>query len=148
MKDTYTVAAVGSTHKWKWTLVPCFPRPKGYKPKESGYDFVSSAEAVEKGRLAAEVAGLKLFSGEPNAVESAVEAAIQTEGEYLWSTCEPHANNSVTMGDFLINHLPDSYDLTLRDESYAEIFRDGLTYEVHAGGNGDAYSHCVRFELS
>lgn len=73
--------------------------------------------------------------------------AILSEGEYVWRTEEYHADNNVTMGEFLEYGLPDDFDITLQDGTYAEISRDGFTYEVHASGAGDPYTHRVEFSL-
>lgn len=63
-----------------------------------------------------------------------------------WNTPEPHADNSETMQDYLenINML----DITHVDDSYAEgVNCKGEKFGIHAGGNGDSYSHLVTFEL-
>ena len=73
--------------------------------------------------------------------------AILSDGEWLWQTDEYHADNNVTMGEFLEYMLPDDFEVTLQDGTYAEIHRDGLTYEVHASGNGDPWHHRVEFSL-
>lgn len=66
---------------------------------------------------------------------------------YYWSTEEEHSDNNITMGDFLDNELTDDYEITLVDETYAEIKeRDGFYWAVHAYGNGDFRSHVVRFD--
>lgn len=85
---------------------------------------------------------------EANAVEcSDLLYAILNDGEWLWQTEEYHADNNVTMGEFLEYMLPDDFEVTLQDGTYAEIHKDGLTYEVHASGNGDPWHHRVEFSL-
>ena len=66
---------------------------------------------------------------------------------YYWETEEYHANNMVTMSDYLDNHLPDNFDVLMIDGTYAEI-KDtdtGKTWAVHASGNGDSNSHKAEF---
>jgi len=68
---------------------------------------------------------------------------------YYWETTESHSNNTVTMTDYLENHLPDEFHVVKQEGSYAEI-QSGDTaniYAVHAAGNGDFTHHFVRFEL-
>lgn len=85
---------------------------------------------------------------EANSVEYPdVLDAISSNGEWLWQTEEYHADNSATMGEFLECYLPEGFEVTLQDGTYAEIYKDGLTYEVHASGNGDPWHHRVEFSL-
>ena len=71
--------------------------------------------------------------------------AILAGDEWTWDTEKPHADNNETMREFLKCHLPDGYEVTLHDGTYAEIHKDGLTYGVHASGRGDFCSHIVKF---
>jgi hypothetical protein len=63
-----------------------------------------------------------------------------------WTTEEPHATNTETMGNYLttINML----DIVLVDGTYAEgINGKNEKYEIHASGNGDFCHHKVEFKL-
>ena len=63
-----------------------------------------------------------------------------------WTTEEPHHDNSETMQDYLDSG--NMLDITLVDGAYAEGTNcNGDRYEIHAGGNGDSYSHVVTFKL-
>lgn len=71
---------------------------------------------------------------------------------YYWQTSEPHADNTVTMNQFLDDHLEyhcgEGTEILLEDDTYAEIKTPkGETYAVHASGNGDFCNHMIRFEL-
>jgi hypothetical protein len=56
-------------------------------------------------------------------------------------------NDELTMHDYLDNHLPETWEILLHDGTYAEIKADdGLSYEVHASGNGDFKSHKIEFK--
>lgn len=66
---------------------------------------------------------------------------------YYWSTDAEHANNEITMGDFLDNHLTGDYEISLVDGTYAEIKeRDNFYWAVHASGDGDFRNHKVQFD--
>lgn len=73
--------------------------------------------------------------------------AILNDGEWLWQTEDHHHDNNETMGEFLNHYLPTDFEVTLQDGTYAEIHKDGRTYEVHASGNGDPYHHRVEFSI-
>ena len=73
--------------------------------------------------------------------------AILNDGEWLWQTEDHHHDNNETMVEFLECYLPEGFEVTLCDGTYAEIHKDGLTYEVHASGNGDPYHHRVEFSI-
>lgn len=62
---------------------------------------------------------------------------------FSWSTEEHHYDNSVTMNDYLDNHLLDGAKIMFQDGSYAEIIKDGQRYGLDAKGNGDSYNHIV-----
>tara|TARA_R110002020_G_scaffold318905_8_gene534557 strand:+ start:234 stop:482 length:249 start_codon:yes stop_codon:yes gene_type:complete len=71
---------------------------------------------------------------------------------YYWQTSEPLANNSVTMNEFLDDHLDyhcgEGTEIILEDGTYSEIKTpDGKNWGVHASGNGDFCNHLIRFEL-
>ena len=72
---------------------------------------------------------------------------ILNNGEWLWQTEDHHQDNNETMREFLECYLPEGFKVTLCDGTYAEIHKDGLTYEVHASGNGDPYHHRVEFSI-
>lgn len=80
---------------------------------------------------------------------TAIPTKTTTMEDYYWETWESHENNSVTMTDYLENHLPGDYEVILHDGSYAEIKQKQTLnrYAVHASGNGDFLHHCVKFEL-
>ena len=67
---------------------------------------------------------------------------------YYWETDEAHPDNSVTMGDFLDNHLTDEYEVREHDGTYAEIIEidGGHCWAVHASGDGDFIHHKVQFD--
>jgi hypothetical protein len=66
---------------------------------------------------------------------------------YCWHTDEVHANNTVTMNDWIENHNT-QLDIYLIDGTYAEgIDQEGNTWEVHASGDGDFNNHKIEFEL-
>ena len=81
--------------------------------------------------------------------EEYVLNAIVSEGEYCWYTDDAHADNSITMSDFIDFDLPVEFAHYLIDESYAEIINvnTGKKYKVEASGNGDFYSHKVSFTI-
>jgi hypothetical protein len=68
--------------------------------------------------------------------------------DYKWSTEFGHSNNMETMNDFLCNHLPDNFNVTFQDGTYAEIFdtETNVMYAVRAMGDGDFCNHKVTFE--
>ena len=53
------------------------------------------------------------------------------------------------MNDYLENHLPQCFDVTFEDGTYAEIKNKntGQIFGVHAGGDGDFNHHKVTFEF-
>lgn len=56
-------------------------------------------------------------------------------------------NNSCVMGYF-IDHINTAINIYLVDGTYAEgEDSEGNTFEIHAGGNGDFFSHRIDFEL-
>lgn len=67
---------------------------------------------------------------------------------YYWSTEHDHFNNKQTMYEFLYYHLPEEYEVTFVDGTYAEITlkETTQTYGAHASGNGDSYNHKIKFE--
>ena len=73
-----------------------------------------------------------------------IEAGILIE--FTWETEYVHVTNTITMREYLENHLPENAELLFEDGTYAEIEFEGIKYEVHASGNGDFYNHKVRFE--
>ena len=68
---------------------------------------------------------------------------------YRWHTEYYHDTNSITMTDYLENHLPECFEIIFVDETYAEIQNKntGQTFGVHASGDGDSFNHKVEFEL-
>lgn len=72
---------------------------------------------------------------------------IRNDGTWQWQTEHDHWDNNETMREFLNEYLPDEFEITLEDGTYAEIRSNGLTYEVHASGDGDSYNHKVEFKL-
>lgn len=68
-------------------------------------------------------------------------------GGYYWETMEPHANNHVTMSDFIENELPDDVIIHSVDGTLAEIeLPDGRMVHVYVYGNGDFTHHRADFE--
>ena len=67
---------------------------------------------------------------------------------FYWSTTYDHSNNETTMSEFLYYYLPEEYEITSVDGTYAEITlkETTLTYGVHASGSGDSYNHKIEFE--
>ena len=70
---------------------------------------------------------------------------IEKECCYRWSTENPHDNNTETMDDFLLNHLPEEVEIVFVDSTYAELRIDGEDYRADASGDGDCYDHKVEF---
>ena len=68
---------------------------------------------------------------------------------YRWKTIRSHSNNVETMNDYLENHLPQWFDVTFEDGTYAEIKNKntGQIFGVHAGGDGDFNHHKVTFDF-
>lgn len=64
---------------------------------------------------------------------------------YYWTTETFHANNNVTMDDYLDNHLDENSEVLVVDGTYAEIESNGVKYEVHASGDGNSFNHKVEF---
>lgn len=68
-------------------------------------------------------------------------------GSYYWETMESHANNHVTMSDFIENELPDDVIIHSVDGTLAEIeFPDGRIFHISVYGNGDFTHHRADFE--
>ena len=69
--------------------------------------------------------------------------------DYTWETEEELANNTLTMNDYLDNHLPKCFKIMYQEDTYAEIknINSHQRFEVHASGNGDFRSHIVRFNF-
>ena len=69
-------------------------------------------------------------------------------GSYYWQTDYSHADNTITMLDFLNNHLALGQSVVLYDGSYCEVKNadNGKLFSLHAKGNGDSYNHCVEWE--
>jgi len=67
---------------------------------------------------------------------------------FYWQTTEPHATNEETMQDYLDNHLPSEFEVTLQDGTYAEItnIQTNECFAAHASGNGDFCNHKIEFE--
>lgn len=66
---------------------------------------------------------------------------------YYWTTEESHATNSVTLCDYVDNHMPEDWIVIFYDGSMAFVEDgNGVSWEVHAAGNGDFNSHVVRFK--
>ena len=72
---------------------------------------------------------------------------IEDISAQYWTTQEFHANNSVTMSDFIENKLDEDVEVLMTDGSYAEIEWNGNKYAIRASGNGDFLNHKVEFEL-
>ena len=67
--------------------------------------------------------------------------------DFIYTTGYYHPDNTVTMNDYLENHLPDNLTLIYQDGSYAEITNGNEIFEIHASGNGDSYNHRITFKL-
>lgn len=66
---------------------------------------------------------------------------------YYWTTDEYHSDNSITMLDYLNNHIDEESKVLMVDATYAEIVdKEGNKYAVHASGNGDSFNHKIEFE--
>ena len=66
--------------------------------------------------------------------------------EYLWETEYPLATNMESMGDFLENHLDDSFDVIMIDGTYSEIEdKNKNKFALHAAGDGDFTHHKIKF---
>ena len=71
---------------------------------------------------------------------------IEDDITIYWHTDEPHADNTITMSEY-INDMT-LLDITLIDGTYAEgIDCNGQRYGIHASGNGDFCNHKIEFEL-
>ena len=75
-----------------------------------------------------------------------MKSTIIDEGTHYWST-EPHSDNIETMTNFLEQELPGDINVTLVDDTYAEIRINKLNYSVNVSGNGDFCNHKAEFEL-
>jgi hypothetical protein len=53
------------------------------------------------------------------------------------------------MRDFILNHVPDNFEVFFIDGTYAEMINksNNSIWGIHAGGNGDSFNHRVRFEF-
>lgn len=67
---------------------------------------------------------------------------------YTWTTEEYHHDNTVTLTDYIENHMGDEFVLLCQDGNYAEVrCNDTLSvYGVTAYGRGDSFNHEVKFE--
>ena len=64
--------------------------------------------------------------------------------DYYWETDEPHSDNTVTMCDFLNNHLGSYFEIVEQDGSVAILRgRAGEKCSIQAIGNGDFTHHKV-----
>jgi len=71
---------------------------------------------------------------------------------YYWETNEEHANNSVTMSEYLEMQEGFTYqqclDVDYVNGTYAEgLDCKGNRWGIHASGNGDFFNHKIEFEL-
>lgn len=68
---------------------------------------------------------------------------------FRWSTEYYHPDNQFTMDDYLMNHLPENFEIIFEDGTYAEIQNkdNGQIWGVHASGDGDSFNHKVEFEF-
>lgn len=68
---------------------------------------------------------------------------------YYFKTEHSHANNTVTMSEFLEYHLESNFMIDFQDGSYAVIQDElnGKRYGVSASGNGDFHNHKIEFNL-
>ena len=67
---------------------------------------------------------------------------------YTWVTEEYHHDNTVTLTDYVENHMGEEFTLLWQDGNYAGV-RDNETmrlYGVTAYGRGDSFNHEVKFE--
>lgn len=62
--------------------------------------------------------------------------------EYNFTTIEP-MDNYWSM-DYFIKMFDLEHDITLHDGTYVELWG---TVGCHSGGNGDFYSHKIKFEI-
>lgn len=69
--------------------------------------------------------------------------------DFVWNTNHYHPDNTFTMNEYLEEHLPEEFECFFQDGSYAEIQHkvSWKTYALHAGGNGDSFSHRIKFEI-
>jgi hypothetical protein len=69
--------------------------------------------------------------------------------DYTWKTKESHFDNETTMNDFILNHVPDNFEVFFVDGTYAEMINklNNSIWGIYAGGNGDSFNHRVRFEF-
>lgn len=68
---------------------------------------------------------------------------------YTWTTIESHYDNTVTLTDYIENHMQKEFTLLWQDGNYAEV-RDNDTMQVYgitSYGRGDSFNHEVKFEL-
>lgn len=71
---------------------------------------------------------------------------------YYWTTEEYHADNNVTMSEYLEMQEEFTYEQQLTidyvDGTYAEgVDCKGNRWGIHASGNGDSFNHKIEFEL-
>jgi len=69
---------------------------------------------------------------------------------FYWTTSHAHWDNNETMNEWISNYnLPENegyLEITFVDGTYAEgVNKQGDTYEIHARGAGDSYSHIIEF---
>lgn len=69
-------------------------------------------------------------------------------GTFYWDTIYYHPDNTFTLNDWLENYMEELVEITYQDGSYCEVTDAfGESYSLMAGGNGDFYSHKIRFEI-
>jgi len=69
--------------------------------------------------------------------------------DFIWNTPHTHSDNTVTMNEYLEEHLPEEFECFFQDGPYAEIQHkeNGKIYGLYAGGDGDCFNHRIRFEF-
>ena len=74
---------------------------------------------------------------------------MSTMTDYHWSTDDEHADNTVTMRDFVLNHSAGiGLKVMARDGAYGEfVDADGNKYGGNAIGNGDCFNHILKLGL-
>lgn len=69
-------------------------------------------------------------------------------GEFRFQTISPQWSNDEVLEQFLGSHVDEADGFTFDnvEGTYAEVtLPSGETFEVHAGGDGDSYSHLITF---
>lgn len=68
---------------------------------------------------------------------------------FYFKTGIAHTDNNETMQVYLEEHLPSGFDVIFEDGTYTEIQNkhSKQIFAVHAGGDGDFFSHKIEFEL-